>query len=101
MVATILNEIVDTKRREIDLARREVTEDQLRAQLADSPPPRDFFHSLAKPGPIRLIAEINKVLERLERQGTLAEIQLNWYGQQSSSQDDNQPLTADEPDDQE
>ncbi len=49
----------------------------------------------------RLIAEINNVLERLERQGTLAEIQLDWYGQQTFIQDDIQSPTTDEPANQE
>jgi ABC-type amino acid transport substrate-binding protein len=32
----------------------------------------------------RLILEINKILDRLQRQGTLAEIYLRWYGQDFS-----------------
>jgi ABC-type amino acid transport substrate-binding protein len=32
----------------------------------------------------RLIQEINQALDRLERQGTLAEIHLRWYGQDLS-----------------
>jgi ABC-type amino acid transport substrate-binding protein len=32
----------------------------------------------------RLVAEINKILERLQRQGTLSEIYLQWYGQDLS-----------------
>ena len=35
----------------------------------------------------RLISEINKILERLQRQGTLAEIYLRWYGQDLSRED--------------
>lgn len=35
----------------------------------------------------RLILEINKILERLQRQGTLAEIYLRWYGQDLSRED--------------
>jgi len=49
----------------------------------------------------RLIAKINNVLGRLERQGTLAEIQLDWYGQPPFSQDDSQSSSVNEPDDQE
>lgn len=60
MAATILDKIVATKRREIDLARENVAEDQLRSQLSESPPTRDFFQALAGPGPIRLIAEVKK-----------------------------------------
>jgi ABC-type amino acid transport substrate-binding protein len=32
----------------------------------------------------RLVLEINKILARLHRQGTLAEIYLKWYGQDFS-----------------
>jgi hypothetical protein len=32
----------------------------------------------------RLMAEINTILERLERQGTLAELSLRWYDQDLS-----------------
>ena len=60
MEATILDKIVATKRHEIDRSRKTVSEDQLRVQLLDSPPPRDFFQALAQPGPIRLIAEVKK-----------------------------------------
>jgi ABC-type amino acid transport substrate-binding protein len=35
----------------------------------------------------RLMAEINKILERLQRQGTLAEIYLKWYGQDLSGRE--------------
>ena len=60
MVQTILEEIVATKRREIDAARARTSADKLRAALADAPPPRDFFAALARPGPIQLVAEIKK-----------------------------------------
>ncbi|NOY30166.1 MAG: indole-3-glycerol phosphate synthase TrpC [Planctomycetes bacterium] len=60
MAATILDKIVATKRREIDLARKNVAEDCLRSQLPNSPPTRDFFRALEGPGPIRLIAEVKK-----------------------------------------
>jgi len=60
MAATLLDKIVATKRREIDLARKNVAEDRLRSQLRESPPTRDFFRALAGPGPIRLIAEVKK-----------------------------------------
>ena len=45
----------------------------------------------------RLIAEINNVLERLERQGTLAEIQLDWYGPQPFGQEVIQSAATAEP----
>jgi ABC-type amino acid transport substrate-binding protein len=36
----------------------------------------------------RLILEVNKILERLDRQGTLAEMYLRWYGQDFSQVED-------------
>jgi hypothetical protein len=57
---TILDKIVTTKRDEIERARTVLPERELRAQLADSPPVRDFFAPLAAGGPIKLIAEVKK-----------------------------------------
>ena len=60
MAATILEKIVDQKRREIAIARETVPEQQLRQEAQGAPPPRDFFQALAVEGPIRLIAEVKK-----------------------------------------
>ena len=60
MTDTVLDRIVAVKRREIAAARERVAEAELRRRLADAPPVRDFFAALAKPGPIRLIAEVKK-----------------------------------------
>jgi indole-3-glycerol phosphate synthase len=57
---TILDKIVATKRSEIERARAAVHEVELRAQLADAPPVRNFFTALAAGPPIRLIAEVKK-----------------------------------------
>ena len=57
---TILDQIVATKRTEIDRAKLAVAEAELRARLADAPPVRDFFAPLAAGGPIKLIAEVKK-----------------------------------------
>jgi indole-3-glycerol phosphate synthase len=57
---TILDKILTTKRDEIERARTVLPERELRAQLADSPPVRDFFAPLASGGPIKLIAEVKK-----------------------------------------
>src|SRR5262245_60259523 len=57
---TILDKIVATKREEIEQARTELPEREVRARLADAPPVRDFFTPLAAGGPIRLIAEVKK-----------------------------------------
>ena len=57
---TILDKIVITKRGEIDRAKVAVPETELRAQLADAPPVRNFFTPLAAAGPIKLIAEVKK-----------------------------------------
>jgi indole-3-glycerol phosphate synthase len=56
----ILEQIIATKRAEIEAARRRAPLAQLQAQLADAPPVRDFFAALAAPGPIKLIAEVKK-----------------------------------------
>jgi indole-3-glycerol phosphate synthase len=59
-VLTILDEIVATKRNEIEKAKSACSEVELRARLADAPPARDFFAPLAAEGPIKLIAEVKK-----------------------------------------
>ena len=57
---TILDEIVSTKRAEIDRAKVARPEASLRERLSASPPVRDFFAPLAARGPIKLIAEVKK-----------------------------------------
>lgn len=59
-MSTILEKIVATKREEIARARAAVPEERLRQQAAAAPPVRDFFAALARPGAIRLIAEVKK-----------------------------------------
>jgi indole-3-glycerol phosphate synthase len=59
-MASILDKIVETKRQEVAAAKGVRPERELRAALADAPPPRDFFAPLAADGPIRLIAEVKK-----------------------------------------
>jgi indole-3-glycerol phosphate synthase len=59
-MANVLDRIVATKWQEIAAAKRARGESQLRREAAIAPAPRDFFHALAAPGPIRLIAEIKK-----------------------------------------
>ncbi|MFO0791227.1 MAG: indole-3-glycerol phosphate synthase TrpC [Pirellulales bacterium] len=59
-MATILDKIVARKREEIAQAKGMLPEAELRAQLADAPPVRDFFAALAAGPPIRLIAEVKK-----------------------------------------
>ncbi len=60
MSATILDEIVATKRREVAAAQARLPLVELEAQAAQAPPVRDFKDALMGPGPIRLIAEIKK-----------------------------------------
>jgi indole-3-glycerol phosphate synthase len=60
MSATILDKIVATKRQEIAEAKARIPDGELRAQLPDASPVRDFFAPLAKSGPIKLIAEVKK-----------------------------------------
>ena len=57
---TILDEIVATKRREVDAARRRMPIEELEAQAGEAPPVRDFRASVAGPPPMRLIAEVKK-----------------------------------------
>jgi indole-3-glycerol phosphate synthase len=57
---TILDRIVVTKRIEIERAKAAKPERELRAQLGEAPPVRDFFRPLAAAGPIKLIAEVKK-----------------------------------------
>jgi len=57
---TILDKIVATKREEIARAKAETPEADLRRQLGDAPPVRDFFAALAGPRQISLIAEVKK-----------------------------------------
>ncbi|HWB09018.1 MAG TPA: indole-3-glycerol phosphate synthase TrpC [Pirellulales bacterium] len=56
----MLDQIVATKRGEIDAARRRRPEDSLIKELTSAPPVRSFFNPLATPGPIKLIAEVKK-----------------------------------------
>ena len=59
-MANILDEIVASKRREIEASRKRLPLDELEVQAASAPPVRDFRAALAGPGPIRLIAEVKK-----------------------------------------
>jgi indole-3-glycerol phosphate synthase len=60
MSSTILDEIVATKRREVDAARQRMPLEEMEDQAAAAPPVRDFRAALAGPGPIQLIAEVKK-----------------------------------------
>jgi indole-3-glycerol phosphate synthase len=57
---TILDEIVATKRREIEEALAVVPLEKLDEQLPHAPQPRDFLAALSLGPPIRLIAEVKK-----------------------------------------
>jgi indole-3-glycerol phosphate synthase len=57
---TILDKIVAAKREEIRRAKATLPEERLRQQASAAPPVRDFLAALARPGPIRLIAEVKK-----------------------------------------
>jgi indole-3-glycerol phosphate synthase len=59
-VPTILDQIVATKRAEIQRAKLTMPLSEVRARLPDAPSVRDFFAPLAAGGPIKLIAEIKK-----------------------------------------
>jgi indole-3-glycerol phosphate synthase len=57
---TILDKIVADKWQEIRQAQAARPEGELRRQLPDAPPVRDFLGALALPGAVRLIAEVKK-----------------------------------------
>jgi indole-3-glycerol phosphate synthase len=59
-VPTILDQIVATKREEIERAKSAIPIAELKALLTDAPPVRNFFAPLAAGGPIKLIAEVKK-----------------------------------------
>ncbi|HEV2973267.1 MAG TPA: indole-3-glycerol phosphate synthase TrpC [Pirellulales bacterium] len=59
-MSSVLDKIVASKWREIEQLKVERPLTVLRDATAAAPPPRDFFAGLAKPGPIRLIAEVKK-----------------------------------------
>ncbi len=60
MGTSSLDEIVASKRKEIEASRRQLPLDELEVQAAAAPPVRDFRAALEGPGPIRLIAEVKK-----------------------------------------
>lgn len=58
---TILQRILETKREEIESRKRTLPLTDLKARLADTPPPRGFHQALRHtPNPIGLIAEIKR-----------------------------------------
>ena len=57
---TVLNRIVRTKQEEVAAAKARLPLENLRAQAADAPTPRDFFAALNEPAEISLIAEVKK-----------------------------------------
>jgi indole-3-glycerol phosphate synthase len=59
-MTTVLDQIVASKRRELDEARACVPEQELEHRLADAPPPRDFRAALEAPGGVQVIAEVKK-----------------------------------------
>src|SRR6516225_3335761 len=59
-MGTILDRIVDSKRREIEDRRRRTPANDLERRLADAPAVRDFRAALDKPGTVQVIAEVKK-----------------------------------------
>lgn len=59
-MATILDRIVERKRREVAAAEAREATAALRERLVSAPPPRDFFAAVSRPGAIRLIAEFKR-----------------------------------------
>jgi indole-3-glycerol phosphate synthase len=60
LLATILDEIVSSKRTEIVRAKQTTPVSELQSAIRDAPPVRDFFAPLAARGSIKLIAEVKK-----------------------------------------
>jgi len=60
MAASILDEIVASKRREVADGRKRMPLEELEAQAAEAPPVRDFRSALDGRGAIQLIAEVKK-----------------------------------------
>jgi len=59
-MATILDSIVERKRREVAEAEAREPLAALRERLSSAPAPRDFFAAVSRPGAIRLIAEFKR-----------------------------------------
>jgi indole-3-glycerol phosphate synthase len=59
-MASILEKIVERKRKEVALQRERVPTAALEGRLAVAPAVRDFFAAVSKPGEIRLIAEFKR-----------------------------------------
>ncbi len=57
---TILDRIVETKRREIEAARAAVSEAELERRVANLPATRDFTTAVGSPGEVRVIAEVKR-----------------------------------------
>jgi indole-3-glycerol phosphate synthase len=57
---SILEDIVERKRREVAVARERVPTAALEGRLAVAPPVRDFFAAVSRPGAVNLIAEFKR-----------------------------------------
>ena len=57
---SILDDIIASKRREIEAAKVAQPDSDVRRAAERASPPRNFFAALASPGPIKLIAEVKK-----------------------------------------
>ena len=61
-MVSILDQILDTKRREVALAKSRTPVEELKARIAGSQRPRNFFRAVTTPGKktLNLIAEVKK-----------------------------------------
>jgi indole-3-glycerol phosphate synthase len=59
-MATILEQIMQNKWRQIEVSRQQVSPTELERRIAHLPPPRDFTAALQTASPIAVIAEIKK-----------------------------------------
>ena len=60
VMPTVLDQIVATKQREIERARKIRSERELRSKCDDPPPIRDFFAPLTGKGSLKLVAEVKR-----------------------------------------
>lgn len=59
-MATILDEIIENKLREVERSETELPLEKIKQQLSQAPPARDFYEALNPGGNLRIIAEIKR-----------------------------------------
>ena len=62
-MASILDQIVESKWREVFAARARIPDAELEQRIGELPPVRDFAGALDRPGEVRVIAEVKAVMD--------------------------------------